>query len=287
MSNRHLNEAWKAKVLGREKLVLLAQADHACEYCGLAWPGLTLLAEKTGIGKTALRDALERLVGLGLLQVHSYGQGGRGCSTVYQVLPALMGAAAPCPKCQANLRTPVSGVPAKPRAAKTHRTSEGFPKSGTLKPTGRPSGIARNDGENPPDGRAVSGIPTGNGPNTHRTTNAASVAEAAAGCAVAAAPASAARLQPSVEPKPPTRACAREGQEAAAAPRAPIRPRHTPGSVAESLARALPGLQISALLDGIPVSTAVAATPLTGGETQTRGQRPRASPGARLGGADP
>jgi hypothetical protein len=284
VSNRHLNEAWKAKVLGREKLVLLAQADHACEYCGLAWPGLTLLAEKTGIGKTALREALERLVGLGLLQVHSYGQGGRGCSTVYHVLPALPGAVAPCPKCQANLRTPVSAVPAKPRAAKTHRPSEGFT---AQIPTGRPRGIAQSDGENPPAVRAVSAIPTGNAPETHRTTNAASGAEPAGVCAVATARASAAEQQPSVEPKPPTRACAREGQEAAAAPRASIRPRHTPGSVAESLARALPGLQISALLDGIPVTAAVAATPLTGGEAQTRGQRPRASPGARLSGADP
>jgi hypothetical protein len=258
MSNRHLTEVWRVPLPGREKLVLLAQADHACEFCGLAWPGLALLGEKTGVGKTGLREALAKLAGLGLLKQHAYGQGGRGCSTVYQVLPSLQGAVAPCPRCQANLRTPAAAVPRKPLAAETHRTGGRFPEQ---KPTARVDGFRNCANGNPPDVRAVSAIPTRIGPETHRTTNAASVAEPVGVCAVVAAPAAVAVRQPLLEPKPPTRASAREGQEAAAAPRAPIRPRHTPGSVAEILASVLPGLRVSPMLDGISAGVALQATP--------------------------
>jgi hypothetical protein len=283
VSNRHITEAWKVPLPAREKLVLLAQADHACDYCGLGWPGLRLLGEKTGVGKTGLRDALEKLLGLGLVELHAYGQGGRGCSTVYRVLPALIGAQAPCPKCQANLRTPAVPAPRKPRAAETARTSGRY---SSAKPTGRADGFALGAGEYPPDARTVSTIPTGNEPETHRTTNAASAPQCVDSQAVAVAVVVSGASQPSVESKPSPRAYvyAREGQEAAAAPRVPGPTRHTPGSVAEILARTMPGLRVSAVLDGIPVTAAVSATPearpTDRGEAQTRGQRARISPRA-------
>jgi hypothetical protein len=138
MSVRQSKEAWLVPLPGREKLVLLAESDPACEFCGLAWPGNRRLAEMTGLGRTALHEALKELKRLGLLEEIAYGQGGRGCSTVVRVLPAMEYCAAPCPKCVANLERPKAGVPRKLVAAQTVRKPAGNPER---KPSGNREGF--------------------------------------------------------------------------------------------------------------------------------------------------
>lgn len=126
MSLRQSKEAWLMPLPGREKITLLAFSEHACEHCGLAWPGNARLSEMTGLGRTALHEALRELKRLGLVEEIAYGQGGRGCSTVVRVLPEMEYCAAPCPRCKANLELPKKPVPRKMVAAQTVRKSGGY-----------------------------------------------------------------------------------------------------------------------------------------------------------------
>jgi len=89
------------------KVVLTWLAFHACENCGLCWPGMKLLQLETGLGETAVRQGLDRLVAAELVEIHGYPQGGRGRATEYVVRPGLPEfSTAPCGKCRENQRKP-------------------------------------------------------------------------------------------------------------------------------------------------------------------------------------
>lgn len=108
MSALHQRLAWE--VLGlepTERLLLLAYARHACEHCGLCWPGVRRLQILTGLGETTISGASKALVARRLLKIHAYPRGGRGRSTEYIVLPEdAKLSTAPCGKCEANQKTP-------------------------------------------------------------------------------------------------------------------------------------------------------------------------------------
>lgn len=107
MSARHQRVAWDVIGLDSlERLLLLAYARHACDTCGLCWPGRPRLTIMTGIGRTALAVVRGRLVDKGLLKIHAYPHGGRGMSTEMVVLPRdIELSTAPCGKCVDNLKT--------------------------------------------------------------------------------------------------------------------------------------------------------------------------------------
>ena len=112
MSFKHVPEALTLELPPPTKFVAIVMAWHACELCGMAWPGVHTLADETGLGPTRIRQALAELQsatwrGRPMLQERAYGQGGRGRSTQYIVLPGLIGlSTAPCAKCQWNLENP-------------------------------------------------------------------------------------------------------------------------------------------------------------------------------------
>jgi hypothetical protein len=107
MSRRHEHVAWDVIGLDTyERILLLAYARHACEHCGLCWPGTVRLELRTGIRKTAQAAVRARLVERGLLKIHAYPNGGRGMSTEMVVLPRdIELSTAPCGKCVDNLKT--------------------------------------------------------------------------------------------------------------------------------------------------------------------------------------
>lgn len=107
MSAAHQRVAWDIVGLtSDERLLLLAYARHACENCGLCWPGRTRLQIMTGLGSTTLSAVARRLVERGLLKIHAYPKGGRGRATEMVVLPKDMQLSpAPCGKCGDNLKT--------------------------------------------------------------------------------------------------------------------------------------------------------------------------------------
>jgi hypothetical protein len=275
MSVRQSKEAWLVPLPGREKITLLAESEHACEYCGLAWPGNTRLAEMTGLGRTALHEALKELKRLGLIEEIAYGKGGRGCSTVVRVLPAMEYCAAPCPKCKANLERPKANVPRKLAAAQTIRKPAGNPER---KPSGNQHGIDH-AGNGAGIGR-VSAKPSARDAETVRGPIAGVSAQAVASGAPAAVSAPAALQQPSVNPEPPC-ARAREGPADAAVPQPP---NHTtpPHSVGEDLRRRCPDQRWSPAmlqsLDAIPLVHAGAVTAADRGEAQEPCHPARAAP---------
>lgn len=112
MSARHQRVAWDVIGLDTyERILLLAYGRHACETCGLCWPGTARLEILTGIGHTALASVRGRLVAKGLLKIHAYPKGGRGMSTEMVVLPKDVElSTAPCGKCVDNLKTNRSAV---------------------------------------------------------------------------------------------------------------------------------------------------------------------------------
>ncbi len=251
MSNRHIDAAWQVKVPGRQKLILLALADHACDDCGLAWPGVSRLTERTGIGATTLREDLQALTDAGLLEIRRYPRGGRGRATEYVVLRAYVEVGqSPCAECARKLagtrasdtHRPGDGFRPAP-AVDTHRTGDG---NGAQKPTTR---VVPLSVENAP----VVHIPTAEGPETHHPDG----------------------DQPSREPEPSARAhtYTRARQAVAAAPHAPSRPPTTPASVGDTLRSLMPGLTVRAALDAIPIGPAVAATPADREEPQGTRQR--------------
>jgi len=206
----------------RAKLPLIALADHACASCGLAWPGIARLAERTGMGTTAVRDALEALVAAGLLMIAGYPRGGRARATIYAVLPSLVRAgAAPCADCAVKLNRSMLD---------TQRTGGGFtpsaPAPDPVIPNGRVVGIGVRDAGNPPDSGS---IPNGRAvANPHRTRTLSARAHAPA----------------------------REGPVDAAAPLA-----SQPVSVGDALRRMLPGVHLAAELDRIPCLPTTAEPP--------------------------
>jgi hypothetical protein len=249
MSNRHIDAAWQVRLSGRQKLVLLALADHACDECGLAWPGIPRLATRTGIGATTLREDLQALTDAGLLEIRRYPRGGRGRATEYVVLgPLVPVAQTACPTCARNL--------AGSRAAETHQAGDGFrpaPASDTHHPgdgNGSTKATTRVMGNGVENGRVVHKL-TAAGPKTHHPGG----------------------DQPSREPEPSARAHAhaRERQAVAAPPRARSRPPTQPASVGDTLRSLMPGLAVSGALDAIPVGPAGAATPA--GKEESQGAR--------------
>ena len=239
MSNRHIDAAWQVKLPGRQKLILLALADHACDECGLAWPGVSRLVKRTGIGTTRLREDLQSLTDVGLLEIRRYPRGGRGRATEYVVLGALVVVAqTPCATCARNLagshasETHCTGDGFRPApAADTHRPDDG---NGARKPTARVMG-------SPVEDPGVINKPTTAGPKTHHPGS----------------------DQPSREPEPTTRAHtrSRERQAATAPPCVRSRPPTAPASVGDTLRSLMPGLTVSGALDAIPIGPAGAATP--------------------------
>jgi len=82
------------------KAVLVCMADRACDVCGMAWPGVAYLADRTEIPERRVSIHLRALLDSGLLTVHGYSKGGRGRSTEYIVLPQVAKlSTAPCEKC--------------------------------------------------------------------------------------------------------------------------------------------------------------------------------------------
>lgn len=158
MAIPQVGAAWELELDPITKLVLLRYAWHACEVCGLAWPGVKTLTEKTGLGATAVRKHVDALEHAGWLRLHAYPKGGRGRSTQYVVLPGLPGlSTAPCAKCQWNLSNPsprggfatmsgdkgtatrsLSGKPTAPEA-KTHRAGDPVPVSEVIAGLGVPA----------------------------------------------------------------------------------------------------------------------------------------------------
>ena len=132
-----------------QKLVLLALADHACEFCGLCWPGMKSLAIKTGLGETAITNAVKALSSGGLVKIHRYPQGGRGRATEYVVLPQAMKlSTAPCGKCGLRMTFPPSrggydnsgtdkGAATRPVSGETPRGASENPPPGEEKPPAR------------------------------------------------------------------------------------------------------------------------------------------------------
>jgi hypothetical protein len=276
MSVRQSKEAWLVPLPGREKITLLAMAEHACEHCGLAWPGNSRLAEMTGLGRTALHEALSELKRMGLLAEHSYGKGGRGCSTVYQVLPgALEYCPAPCPQTRENLERPKKAVPRKLAAAQTVRKPTG---NQERKPSGNQHGLRTC--VNGAEIGTVRVIPSALDAETVRPPSAEVSAQSFASGAPATASATAAVRQPSGEPEPPC-AHAREGPADAAAPHASSHPT-PPLSVGEDLRRRCPDQRWSPAmlrsLDAIPLVQTVAVTAADRGEAQDPRHPPQPAP---------
>jgi hypothetical protein len=157
------------------KSVLVHLSQPACEVCGLTWAGLAWLERKTGLGRTAISSALEYLVRDGHLTIHAYPKGGRGRSTEYVVLPAIVKLSTPaCGKCRANM--------------KTGRHAVGIDNSETEKPTAS---------------RSVSGKPTAETPQNLPPGGHQSVRESESVSALRAQQPAEAPPAPASDPHPP------------------------------------------------------------------------------------
>ena len=112
MGNPTTNQVHRLKVGNAgARAVLYVFADVACDDCGRAWPGVTFLSERTEIGTTKIRKALDYLKDAGLIKIHAYPAGGRGVTTEYIVLPQLPKlSTAPCGKCGPRSKTQRTGV---------------------------------------------------------------------------------------------------------------------------------------------------------------------------------
>jgi len=111
VSLAHLVAVSRLELPASTKAVLTWLAFHACENCGLCWPGMKLLCLETGLGETAIRKGIDGLERAGQVRIHGYATGGRGRATEYVVLPGLPEfSTAPCGKCRQNLRNPSRSV---------------------------------------------------------------------------------------------------------------------------------------------------------------------------------
>ena len=112
MGVAHIRLAYEATAGGPGlKGVLLALADRACDECGLAWPGIKYLSDRSELGETKTREAIRVLTAKGLLTVHGFAKGGRGLATEYIVLPGVAKlSTAPCGKCREMMKRHHTGV---------------------------------------------------------------------------------------------------------------------------------------------------------------------------------
>ena len=103
----HIRAAYETTAGGPGlKAVLACMADRACDVCGLAWPGIPYLAERTEIPERRVSAHLAALKASGLIAVHGYSTGGRGRTTEYIVLPQVSKlSTAPCEKCGQRRKT--------------------------------------------------------------------------------------------------------------------------------------------------------------------------------------
>ena len=86
MSIRAMNWAWGRKVSSAPKLVLLALADHTDDD-GVCWPGISSVAEKTGLSSRTVRRHVANLVRLGLVAVSKQLRGdGSQTANLYHLL---------------------------------------------------------------------------------------------------------------------------------------------------------------------------------------------------------
>jgi hypothetical protein len=159
------------------KHVLSVLAFHACEDCGLAWPGVKLLALETGLAERTVRDTLVTLRSMpALVTVVSYAQGGRGRTTEYVVIPSVARlSTSDCGKCakrcavQQGLTSSgrLKGAPQRKETLRTtayqpsieHRTISDEPASGPAAsgpngPEVEPRNSPRPRSDNPEDGQA-------------------------------------------------------------------------------------------------------------------------------------
>ncbi len=97
----HVQHAYAARAGGPgAKAVLVCIADRACDVCGLAWPGVAYIAERTEIPERRVSVHLKTLLDAGLIAVHGYSTGGRGRTTEYVAIPSVAKlSTAPCQKC--------------------------------------------------------------------------------------------------------------------------------------------------------------------------------------------
>lgn len=108
MSVVQVRAAYRVRVgSGSGKAVLMLLADHACERCGLAWPGVGYISETTEVSRASVTRALKHLEAGGWIRVHGYATGGRGRATEFVVMPELQAlAVAPCASCRARMVDP-------------------------------------------------------------------------------------------------------------------------------------------------------------------------------------
>lgn len=147
MSFDHLGLIANLELAATPKLILYALGNCACKACGLAWPGMTYLRAKTGLGETAISAGLKALLRDGHVTVRKYGHGGRGRTTEYIVIPGLWPPSidAPCEVCDANM--------AKPAASRPVSGSQGHKPPATRPVSGGNSYIPAAQGPiNPPPG---------------------------------------------------------------------------------------------------------------------------------------
>lgn len=115
------------------KAVLLSLAWHACDSCGIAWPGHKAIAADTEIGRSRISEALAELVAAGWLAVYRFPNGGRGLSTEYIVLQSVRKlSTAPCAECRKRMKNVPQSGPFTAAAA------EKSPQGGRI--GGKPSG---------------------------------------------------------------------------------------------------------------------------------------------------
>lgn len=108
MSVLQVRAAYRVRVgSGSAKAVLMLLCDHACDRCGLAWPGVGYICDTTEVSRASVTRALKILEAGGWIRTHGYATGGRGRATEFVVMPGLEGlAVAPCASCRARMVDP-------------------------------------------------------------------------------------------------------------------------------------------------------------------------------------
>jgi hypothetical protein len=110
------------------KAVLIALADAGCNACGLGWPGVPLLSEKTELGGSTVRRSLEALTKQGLIRILRYPNGGRGVATEYRVLEQVIElSTCPCGNCRLKMKNPPAAgtydIHGTPKPSRSERVS--------------------------------------------------------------------------------------------------------------------------------------------------------------------
>jgi hypothetical protein len=106
MSHAHKDVVAELVLPTTHKAVLWQLAHRACQFCGLAWPGVPWLARTAGVSQSTVRISLAWLEEHRHVVVHWRARGGRGFTTEYVVLPVTLDLSQPppCPKCVSNLK---------------------------------------------------------------------------------------------------------------------------------------------------------------------------------------